>query len=132
LLSEGIAWRATYYTLPLGWVHVAVTFRLVSGSSYAFYYYVNGKPITELSFTNVNTLTGECCIGGYPQNNRYFNGMVDDTLIHNRLLNPSEIKLLSTRRGIAYERAPIRSYNVSAGAPPVENRRNNMLVGCGF
>jgi len=60
-------------------------------------------------------------------NSAFFNGYVKDLLIHNRVLSSNEIKLLSSRSGIAYELAPRRRASLVAGF----NRRRRLLVGAG-
>jgi hypothetical protein len=37
---------------------------------------------------------------------RFLNGLVDDSMFFNRAMQPNEIRLLASRRGIAYEMAP--------------------------
>jgi hypothetical protein len=93
--------------------------------------YKNGVQVSSTS-SSASVNCSSLLIGNRPESGRAPDGVYDDFRIYNRALATSELGLLATRRGIAYERAPRRSYYVSAGAPPVENRRNNMLVGCGF
>ena len=50
----------------------------------------------------------------YGYSTRRFAGQVDDVRAYNRALNPNEIKTLSLRRGIAYERKSRRFYSVPA------------------
>jgi hypothetical protein len=57
---------------------------------------------------------------------------LDDIRIYNRAITPSEIALLATRRGIGLEPARNRRYAIAGSTPATPNRRNNMLVGCGF
>lgn len=52
--------------------------------------------------------------GGF--NGYYVLGNLDDMRLYNRVLTPSEIRLLSTRRGVAYEVADSFPYGVTAGA----------------
>jgi len=54
-----------------------------------------------------------------------FNGQIDDARIYNRDLSANEIRLLSSRRGIAYELAPRRR---SSSAVQF-NRRRRLLLG---
>jgi hypothetical protein len=51
--------------------------------------------------------TGVMTIGSIATS-RFFDGNIDDVGIYNRALSPNEIRLLATRRGIAYEMAPRR------------------------
>jgi len=62
-----------------------------------------------------------------------WNGLIDDFRVYNRAITQSEISLLATRRGIAYERTrAVRAFISSGSPPPTTNRRNNLLVGMGF
>jgi len=108
------------------WYHVVATENADAGR-----FYVNGSLLG--SVTGYVGPKAPCFyIGNYNESNSYVDGQIDDVIVWNRTLSVSEIQLLGRRRGIAYERASRRSYYVAAGAQPVENRRNNMLVGCGF
>jgi len=55
----------------------------------------------------------------------YNNGTIDDLRIYNRALSPNEIRLLATRRGIAYEMAPRRRSSVQV----TTNRRRRIIIG---
>jgi hypothetical protein len=55
----------------------------------------------------------------------FYPGMFDDVMITNRLRNASEIRLLASRRGIAYEQAPRRR----ASSAVQFNRRRRLLLG---
>jgi hypothetical protein len=61
--------------------------------------------------------------------NGYQIGSYVDVMVHNRRLSSSEIKLLATRPGIAYEPAPRRRASVAVAAS--FNRRRRLLVGAG-
>ena len=50
-------------------------------------------------------------------NSAVLNGQLDDIRLYNRALSPSEIKLLATRRGIAFERASRKLTVFTAPAP---------------
>lgn len=55
-------------------------------------------------------------------------GRVDDIRIYNRALTTAEIKLLATRRRVAYDLAPRRSYRAPTAAA-TNYRRNHQLIG---
>jgi hypothetical protein len=122
----GPGWQTTG-TIPIGVWH-NVTF-VARGTTSEFY--ISGKLVStggeNLKSTNNFHIFKRRAGGDYKSI-----ADLDDIRLYNRALTQSEIALLATRRGIAYERASRRSYYVAGGAPPAENRRNNMLVGCGF
>lgn len=61
----------------------------------------------------------------------YYPGYIDDIRIYNRALSHQEIKILASSRGAAYQKRKVTSVLFSSGTP-ASNRRNNMLIGCGF
>ena len=69
-------------------------------------------------------------IGALNAGSTHVIGGIDDVRIYNRVLTQSEIKLLSSSRGIAYEMNHRRSYK-SAAAPPASTANNLMLLGVG-
>lgn len=67
-------------------------------------------------------------LGGWPgQTARTVDGQLDDFRIYGRALSVQEIRLLSLRRGIAYEIAPRRRSSVQVSA--AFNRRRRLLIG---
>jgi hypothetical protein len=61
-----------------------------------------------------------------------YSGDQDDIRIYNRALTHQEIKILASSRGAAYQKRKVTSVLFSSGTPASTNRRNNMLIGCGF
>lgn len=59
----------------------------------------------------------------------YMSALVDDCRLYNAVLSQSQIRMLSLRRGIAYELAPRRRSSVQVAAS--FNRRRRLLVGAG-
>jgi hypothetical protein len=57
--------------------------------------------------------------------NRQNLGWSHDTAVYNRALSAQEIRLLATRRGIAYEMAPRRR----SSAQVTTNRRRRIIIG---
>lgn len=57
----------------------------------------------------------------------YFDGLIDDVCIYNRVISPQEIRLLASRRGIAYEMAPRRRTSLQVAA--AFSRRRRLLLG---
>jgi hypothetical protein len=108
------------------WEHVAV----VMSSSKTVSYYRNGINTTtgnaDMSALAVGFPT-DIRIGSNGLSGRRFDGMMDGVMIYKRALQPQDIRLLASRRGIAYELAPRRRSALVAGF----NRRRRLLVGAG-
>lgn len=86
------------------WTHIANRY---DGSEITIW--VNGKQVKSVSSTgSVTTNSSALWIGReqFSGGRWTFDGQIDDVRIYNRALSPNEIKLLSSRRGIAYEIAP--------------------------
>jgi len=65
---------------------------------------------------------------GLNSQNQAANALVDDLRVYTRKLSAQEIRLLASRRGIAYEMAPRRRTSLQVAA---FNRRRRLLVGAG-
>jgi hypothetical protein len=86
-----------------GWSHVFVRW---TGAAYEIWLNginktlsTNGTPLLATANTaNLACVDGD---GGGPRS--FYTGMIDDVVQYNRILSPGEIRLLATRRGIAYE-----------------------------
>jgi hypothetical protein len=95
-----------------GWHCLAIT-----KAGTAFTGYLDGKSIGQ--YSTANTLaTTNITIGNYGVGSFYFDGFIDDYRVYNRALSASELRLLSIRRGIAYELSTKRNFFV-AGSPPI-------------
>lgn len=120
-----VAWSVTW-TLNT-WGHHAFTI-----DHDVFLPYFNGVNRGVFSTTSISSGTGTLYLARYYNlvyGGNWFNGRIDDVRIYNRVLSPQEIKLLSLRRGIAYETVPHRvSYEVAAAAAVT---RHPMLLGVG-
>jgi hypothetical protein len=82
-----------------------------TGSGNNGFLYVNG--VLQTSFTGAlqdlpATMPSQLRIGCYAQTGAPLDGLATDYQLYNRALSPAEIRLLATRRGIAYELAPRR------------------------
>ena len=104
------------------WYHLGVT---VSGNTCTVF--ING--IADGS-GSISTWTRPSIsnqrIGSWNINGgRSIDGWIDDSRLYSRALSPNEIRLLSSRRGIAYEMAPRRR---SSSAVQF-NRRRRLLLG---
>jgi hypothetical protein len=104
--SGGNAANSAVSGLTVGvWVHVAAVF----ASEISRTVYLNGvaatpnttsRTLANINYTrigNIDWSTGQI---------QFFAGDIDDVVIYNRILSPNEIRLLASRRGIAYEMAP--------------------------
>lgn len=111
------------------WTHVAIT-RSGSTGAWAWGIYVNG--VAQSSGTtihNPNGTSANLAIGRNGDvNNSYFNGQIDDVRLYQRPMSDTELRLLASRRGIAYELAPRRRASLVAAA---FNRRRRLLIGAG-
>jgi hypothetical protein len=98
------------------WTHLAVT---VSGTTATIYkngvsFGSTSSGVVGSTWTNNRAINiGDNSSGGGSR----FSGNADDFRLYNRALTPYEIKLLATRRGIAFESA-IRKLSVSSAAAP--------------
>lgn len=75
------------------WHHVAITFD--SGVADGGSFYVDGAYVESFTMT-VNNQTNGLVIGAgnNPSTNQFFNGMIDDARVYNKILTPSEIQAL--------------------------------------
>ncbi len=90
------------------WQHIAFN-RAISGMQF----YINGiasgsagAHSGSLAQFSQSTMIGSRNMAGV--SSQWFSGEIDDVRIYDRSLQPQEIKLLASRRGIAYELAPVR------------------------
>ena len=91
------------YTPTSGvWVHYAGT---CNGTTMSLYR--NGALRATGTRTLTQTYSGALTFGTLFWNNNYVNGQIDDIRIYNRALNANEIAVLASRRGIAYDLAPM-------------------------
>jgi hypothetical protein len=90
--------------------------------------FLNGVSVASGSSVAVKSSSHSINLGGgilSGAQNAVFNGLQSDYAVYNRALSPNEIRLLASRRGIAYELAPRRRSALVAGF----NRRRRLLVG---
>lgn len=110
------------------WHHVAATYRGNSSAS-GISMFVDGRQVSTT--TVLNTVAGTCintdavAIGGVSTTTFRFTGQIDDCRAYSGVLQSSQIRLLSLRRGIAYELAPRRRSRVAVQF----NRRRRLLLG---
>ena len=87
--------------------------------------YLNGQQEATANFSNDAPSVANQIGGQLSSNFGFSNAVIDDVRIYNRALSPQEIRILATRRGIAYEMAPRRR---SSSAVQF-NRRRRLLLG---
>ena len=132
----GVLWGSSPYlrvggstALTTGQLYHGAVVRSGSSGAWSYRIYLNGKQ--DGSGTSVvNPGSASTFTIGRPgeANTQYFNGScIDDVRVYNRALTPSEISLLASRRGIAYELALRRRASVAVQF----NRRRRLLVGAG-
>lgn len=109
------------------WYHIALV-RAGSTANWSYRFFVDG--IERLSgTTTVNPgASNPIAIGRNGNRNaQFFPGNIDDVRLYNRALSPAEIRLLASKRGIAYERQRRRRVNEQAAA--ANARRLRILTG---
>ncbi len=105
------------------WTHVVC--RKVGATLSMFF---NALPVGTLGGQpDIAVSTGSLTLAAYPDGSFPINAHFDDIRIYNRALTENEIRILASRRGIAYELAPRRRSALVAGF----NRRRRLLVGAG-
>lgn len=117
---------ATSTTSPVAnvWYHVASRVNTFTDQISIF---VNGIEEASTSFAGLLTKAGSGIhIGTYRlADARFMEGMLDDIRLYFRPLNNAEIRLLATRRGIAFERRKRRSVYI----PQTSSLRRKILTG---
>jgi Concanavalin A-like lectin/glucanases superfamily len=105
---EGIRWISSGIAIGTGWHHIAMT---INASSHPTFY-LDGKFVYSDAVGTMLAIgssgAGNTNLGGYLSNfapgyPRFFQGIVDDWRVYDRILHPEEIRILARRRAIAYE-----------------------------
>jgi hypothetical protein len=135
-VDSGSAYMARYASVRTSlfansiWYHHAMSWNQVSAELTV---YLNGVNITSsltaIGSGSVGSVSSSqaLTIGARPVlTDRTLSGELDDIMIHNRVVSANEVKLLASRRGIAYEMAT-RRRSVTVGA--TFNRRRRLLIG---
>lgn len=110
----------SYYEVTMPPVSVGVlTFISLSYDGATLTSWINGSVHATASHAAVPwTTSATLAIGrGGEYDGQYFNGLLDDLRVYNRVLTPSEIRTLSFRRGIAYETQRRTRAYVAGGGP---------------
>jgi len=113
------------------WTHVCVSYSLNGASLY-----LNGTPITVITIgtPNATPVSGQVVnIGGYANVTNFFNGLIDDVMIYNTALTPSEV-LEIYRLGRGYGVFPEPDFDegfAAAGFKAYWARRQSQLIGGG-
>ncbi len=91
MLFEGVRWIPTTTDIPTGWHHVV----MVINSSGVPLAYLDGSLVGSYPGTNAAAPGSNITyIGSSHTTTRFFNGLIDDTRIYNRVLSASEIAAL--------------------------------------
>lgn len=111
------------------WQHLALT-RSGTTGSWSYRFYVDG--IEQISgTTSINPGSSQPIAIGRNGNraSQYFPGNISDVRIYNRVLSSAEIRLLATRRGIAFERRKRNQvYFGAAFFNPAWARNSNVIL----
>jgi len=109
------------------WMHVAAVYDQVN-----ILIYTDGTPGTATATTtSITIIPTDFRIGNRSGLDRGHDGLIDDFRVYNRALSPGEVRMLARRRGIAYDRQPVRHRAGSAGAPASSTSGNLLLLGVG-
>jgi len=120
----------TFADVTLGWNHWAMTL-----TNSTLRGYKNGVQVVSVSGpATVPVLNSTLFAGFYSSTVTYSNGFIDDILLSTRAWSASEVALLASRRGIAYELAPRRrsSVAVAGGFRAAWIPRQRLIVGGGL
>jgi len=125
---SGTTFTVSTVLVPLAtWTHIA-SVSTASGTIY----YANGRAAGTSPNVVGNPNSHPFKIGavaGSPET-QFLSANLDDVIIYNRALSPNEIRLLASRRGIAYEMAP-RSWTAEQIAAYRRRTQYSQLVGGG-
>lgn len=116
-------------TVPdTGWHHISVVRTGLTGG-WTITFYIDGVSSSHTTTINPVGSNGNLSLGRYGDFVAFgYAAMHCDAFqMHNRALSQSEINLLASRRGIAYDRNRLR-----VGRRQTVSSRNNMLIGCGL
>jgi hypothetical protein len=116
--------------VTLGWNHWAMTL-----TNSTLRGYKNGvQVVSSAGPAAVPTLAGSLFAGFYSSSLTYSNGWIDDIFLSTRAWSASEVALLASRRGVAYELAPRRRSSVAVaggGFKAAWIPRRSLIVGGG-
>ena len=130
-ISGAYAGTGTSFLLDSAWHHYAWT---LSANSQTVRYYQDGKSVGSVTNTRTPIVSslfwGIGAVGSLAASGFTALGQIDDVARYSRELTAGEIRLLATRRGIAYE--PRRDvFGVSSGFSAYWARRQNQIIGGG-
>jgi hypothetical protein len=113
------------FTTANKWVHICGTILDTTATLS-----VDGNQVQTGTVAAILNGTQAITIGKYMDfgGGNFLNGQIDDLRLYSRILSAQEIRLLASRRGIAYEMAPRRRSSVQVAA---FNRRRRLLIGAG-
>lgn len=130
-LATTTASYGSFSNSSVGWQHLGMVFDgNASGNSGRLKGFLNGRQVSLSYFATIPSSTTSVStvlrIGRNTVSPFFSDGMVDDLRIYDRALLDQEMRLLGSRRGIAYDWKR-RVY--SAGSAPAGNRRRRVLIG---
>jgi len=117
-------------TVTVGWHHVVATIANNTSTSPVQVYVDGSLVIDNTRTTSPPSNTPRIRIGGHAFVDN-FSGQIDDVRVYNRVLSTQEIRLLASRRGIAYELAPRRRSSALVSLSLSLNL-NNLMMGSSF
>lgn len=137
--SGGGPYNGGYFSRPSAavWHHYLFIMDRTTGTALGVSVWVDGVQVTvtQSQFGNITTNFADGTLFLMSRNaaSLFGAGQIDDLLIYDRRITPAEIKILATRRGIAYEAAPRRNYkSAAAGFRPAWASQRSQLIGGGI
>ena len=116
--TASVSYALSYST---GWIHLCGTKSGATGQIY-----VNGQQVASGALdSQLSATTAAFVISGI-RSTFYTTGKHDDVMLYDRQLSGNEVRLLASRRGIAYEMAPRRRSSVQVTVAPL---RYNLFSG---
>jgi hypothetical protein len=97
--------------LPNIWYYVTATY---NGTIWRLY--VNGGEVANKALS-WDTIKTDIYIGNYDRGSNFFNGLIDDIRIYNRILSASEIQQLYQSVTGCSDEAAVKPYTFTAGTP---------------
>jgi hypothetical protein len=118
----GLCWTTDFTT---GWKHLAFTY---DGTTALLF--LNGYQVASAVATLVIT-NSQLSFGGYDSAADPLSGKLDDIRLYSRVLTTSEVAVLASRRGIAYETTRTRVGRRGSTFKAAWARNSNVLIGAG-
>lgn len=106
------------------WVHGLATWNGTNAELF-----INGASVGTAAYSGLSALASTINIGRVNAAGGigYWDGLLDDLRLYDRILTQPEVKTLALRRGIAYELRPVQVRGFRAAAT-LANRRRRLLL----